>query len=60
MVEEFACDGMLSPVLEKEGILGNTPQVDVLAMSPFSVGPRAKVLLSMSQSLVRLLQLTSA
>ena len=24
MVEEFASDGMLSPVLEKEGILGNT------------------------------------
>ena len=24
LVEEFASDGMLSPVLEKEGILGNT------------------------------------
>ena len=24
LVEDFASDGMLSPVLEKEGILGNT------------------------------------
>ena len=35
-MEEIANDGMLSPVLEKEGILG--PQADVLGMLRFRDG----------------------
>ena len=55
LVEDFASDGMLSPVLEKEGILGNTTGRRP-GMSRSSDGPKAKVSQSMSQSL-HLLQL---